>query len=192
MSNYHVFRNPVLWFREFSYWTKQQWQTFTPWISSSKPGVSAHESWQTPPPPSWYWIWPLLNLQPDSLCTFSPSINKKLQFLQLTIPHMNGGVENRRKYWKGGGKVRIVLFDWKQLVGLHYHDVLRIDEGSADLILQLGIILFHSLRWYSQSWFINSQLCVLTRHWTCFFLDGQSTVMFKILCLITKKGHLKN
>lgn len=46
--------------------------------------------------------------------------------------------------------MRIVLFDWNQLVGLHYHDVLRIDEGSNDLRLQLGVILSTSLCPYSQ------------------------------------------
>lgn len=32
---------------------------------------------------------------------------------------------------EGGGKVRIVLFDWKQPVGLRYRDVLRTDKGEA-------------------------------------------------------------
>lgn len=29
--------------------------------------------------------------------------------------------------------------------------------------------------------------CVLVHHWKCFFLDGQSTVMFKVLCVWSLK-----
>lgn len=80
----------------FSYWSKQQWQTFTPRVSSVVPDCIT--LWVLADSPLL-----VLNLDitqpstPDSFCTFSPSNNNKMQFLQLTIPHMNGGVENNSK-----------------------------------------------------------------------------------------------
>lgn len=103
---------------------------------------------------------------------FLPPSTRKCNFYNPQSSHMNAGVENSRTEQKG--IVRIVLFDWKQLVGLHYRDVLRIDEGKADFRLQMGINLFHSLCWYSRRWFINPQLCVgLTHHRTSFWMDRE-------------------
>lgn len=128
-------RNPPLWFRG---------SVIDP-SSRDGPGLRHLLSLSRPPNPppllSECFIWALLNLQHQTVSAhfLLPSTRKCRFYNSQSPPHMNGGVENSRK-WQ---KVWIVLFDWKQLVGLHYCDVLRRDEGMADLRLQLGLILLH-------------------------------------------------
>lgn len=66
----------------------------------------------------------------------------------------------------------IRFFDWKHLVSLLYCCFqMRKNEGSTDLRPQLGIIFSYRVCWYSQTWFINSQLCVLTFEHVFLFLS---------------------
>ena len=131
----------ILW---FCYWSKHLWRTFIPRAPFSKPdGVT---SWviADPPPTHWlYWIWAvgITQHQHETVSAhFLPPSTSKYNLYNSQSPHMNGGVEKSRKQHKGGGKLQIVLFDWKQPVGLRYYDVLRIDEGKAYSGLQLEII----------------------------------------------------
>lgn len=128
-------RNPPLWFRG---------SVIDP-SSRDGPGLRHLLSLSRPPNPPFFFPsassehYSTFNTR-QSLLIFSCHQQENADFTTHNPPpHMNGGVENSRK-WQ---KVWIVLFDWKQLVGLHYCDVLRRDEGMADLRLQLGLILLH-------------------------------------------------
>lgn len=100
-----------------------------------------------------------------------PPPTRKLYFVQSPVWMAQWKIGGNGR--KGGGKVRIVLFDWKQPVGLRYRDVLRTDKGEA-LTWDCSWELFHLQGQYvadiSQGWFINSQLCALAHRRTCFVL----------------------
>lgn len=73
---------------------------------------------------------------------------------------------------------------------------IRKDEGSTSLKPQLGTIFFYRVCWYSQTWFINLQLCVLTfGHVFFFFLLSwmdRAVSCTRVYYFDQRKGGTKN
>lgn len=96
---------------------------------------------------------------------------------------MNDRGWNSRRRQRQRTHLTCFLFDWKQLDRQCFQ--IRKDEGSTGLRSQLGTIFFYRVCWYSQTWFINLQLCVLT------FGHGFSFFFFFYFLGWTEQRHVQ-